>query len=132
MPIDKKVYPKNWAEIRARILKRADGKCEICGVARWSVGYRAGEFKNMITIIVGESYREANELRGRIQQSMNRKIIVVRLTTAHLDHNEWDHTVTDDRLACLCGKCHFNHDRKDNEKRIKYGKHFKRHQYSIF
>lgn len=30
MPIDYKKYPGNWKEIRAKILKRANGSCELC------------------------------------------------------------------------------------------------------
>lgn len=30
MPIDYKKYPKNWQEIRAKVLKRAGNSCELC------------------------------------------------------------------------------------------------------
>lgn len=30
-PENKKLYPKNWPEVRARIRKRSGGKCEFCG-----------------------------------------------------------------------------------------------------
>ena len=32
MPIDYKKYPKDWKQIRERILKRANNKCECCGI----------------------------------------------------------------------------------------------------
>ena len=31
-PENKSRYPKNWKEIRERILKRANNRCEFCGV----------------------------------------------------------------------------------------------------
>jgi 5-methylcytosine-specific restriction endonuclease McrA len=34
-PENKNRYPKNWNEIRQSILKRADNKCEGCGVANY-------------------------------------------------------------------------------------------------
>lgn len=38
MPIDYKKYPKNWlSELRPRILKRADNKCEFCGIENYSI-----------------------------------------------------------------------------------------------
>lgn len=38
MPIDYKKYPKNWlSEIRPRVLKRADNKCEFCGVENYAL-----------------------------------------------------------------------------------------------
>lgn len=38
MPIDYKKYPKNWlSEIRPRVIKRADNKCEFCGVENYSI-----------------------------------------------------------------------------------------------
>jgi len=131
MPINKKDYPEDWPAIRARILERAGYCCEHCGVPRYAVGYREGEDRKMITLIVGESFSEANSLRYRMQEAMGRKLIVIRLTTAHLDHNEWDHSVTDDRLACLCERCHFHHDKLDNQLRKNYGKHYKRYQLQL-
>jgi 5-methylcytosine-specific restriction endonuclease McrA len=37
LPENKKRYPKNWPEIRAAILQRANNKCEICGVENYTV-----------------------------------------------------------------------------------------------
>lgn len=31
-PENKARYPKNWKDIRARILQRANNRCEFCGV----------------------------------------------------------------------------------------------------
>lgn len=47
-PENKNRYPKNWKEIRAKILKRANNKCEFCGVENYSV--RPNGAKVVLTI----------------------------------------------------------------------------------
>jgi len=44
----------------------------------------------------------------------------VVLTVAHLDHDIKNNRFSN--LAALCQRCHFEHDRKDNLIRRKYGK----------
>ena len=87
MPIDYKKYPPNWKEIRERILKRANNKCEFCGV------------ENLTTV-----------LRGIVP-------VKVVLTIAHLDHDETNWNVKDDRLAALCQHCHLTYDIPEKKKR---------------
>jgi 5-methylcytosine-specific restriction endonuclease McrA len=48
LPENKKRYPKNWPEIRAAILQRAENKCEICGIANYSI--RENGSKVVLTI----------------------------------------------------------------------------------
>lgn len=36
-PENKSRYPKNWREIRAEILKRANNRCEFCGIANYTI-----------------------------------------------------------------------------------------------
>ncbi len=36
-PENKGRYPKNWKDIRASILERADNKCEFCGIANYTI-----------------------------------------------------------------------------------------------
>lgn len=132
MPIDKKVYPPNWeTDIRPRILERADYCCENCGVRQYTVGYRCASGK-VIPLIIAYSHKEGAALRDRMNEVMNRKVIVIRLHIAHLNHDEWNHDVKDEDLAALCGKCHFSHDEVDNQNRKAYGKHFKRYQAELF
>jgi hypothetical protein len=130
MPINKKHYPPNWTEIRQRILARSGHHCEGCGCAEYTVGYRHND-GTLRALIIGKSYREACQLRQRMQQAMKRKLIVIRITVAHLDHDEWNHDVSDDRLAAYCEYCHLNYDRVDNAKRKRYGKQYARHQLSL-
>lgn len=56
----------------------------------------------------------------------------VVLTTAHLDHDETNWAVTDERLATLCAPCHLRYDAPDNAKRRAYGKNYRDNQYSLF
>lgn len=48
----------------------------------------------------------------------------VILTTAHLDHDEENWDVSDDRLATLCAPCHLRYDAADNRRRRSYGKRY--------
>lgn len=131
MPIKKADYPNNWrCDIRPRILHRAGHCCERCGVENYTVGYR-NAVGDMQALIVGESYSEANALRHRMVASMGRKLIVVRLQISHLNQDEWNHEVEDKDLAALCEKCHFNHDKVDNQFRKSYGRHYKRYQLAM-
>lgn len=124
MPINYRNYPPGWrTHTRPRILARAGHRCEHCGLPNYAVV----ESRSRQLLELPDSYLAARIIRA---QATCRAIVVV-LTIAHLDHNEWDHTVTDDRLAALCQKCHLAHDRADNEMRKKYGKHFKKNQFSI-
>lgn len=36
-PENKERYPKNWKDIRASILERANNKCEFCGIANYTI-----------------------------------------------------------------------------------------------
>ncbi len=56
-PENKARYPKNWQEIRAAILSRANNRCEFCGVEN-------------------HTYRENSQ----------GKMVRIVLTIAHLDH----------------------------------------------
>ena len=80
------LYPKNWKEIRQRILERAHNCCEFCGV-------------------------ENNSLRYRVSEPDGMEIPVrVVLTIAHLDH---DPTHNDpENLRALCQRCHNRYDAK--------------------
>lgn len=42
MPIDYKKYPKDWKEIRAKILKRAKNRCEFCDAENYKPHWKTG------------------------------------------------------------------------------------------
>ena len=84
MPIKKENearYPKNWnTEIRPMILKRANNRCEFCGVEN-------------------HTYR-LNEKTG--------KMAYIVLTIAHM--NEVIEDVRPENLRALCQRCHNRYD----------------------
>ncbi len=49
MPIDYKKYPKDWKEIRARILERANNCCELCPAENYKPHWKTGS-KVVLTI----------------------------------------------------------------------------------
>ena len=95
MPCDYSKYPKDWKEIRARILERDDHQCKFCGVVN-------GRFRHKRTgnvYSIGELLIEVNE---RDIGSEYSKIV---LTIAHLNDPD-PMNCTDDNLAALCQRCH--------------------------
>lgn len=94
MPIDYKIYPPNWKDLRLSVLTRAQNRCEFCGVENGSTVKRYDNY-------------------GRV------KFVKVVLTTAHLDHDETNHQVSIDRLKALCQKCHINYDAREKIRRLR-------------
>lgn len=132
MPIDYKHYPEDWPEIRKRILERDSHCCKQCGVKNYSVGNwtKDGHF---LVQEKCESFENAKTLKECLNKEYlpHIKHIIIILTIAHLDHDEWNHDVKDDRLAALCQRCHLKYDRIDNDNRKKYGKYYRRFQNQI-
>lgn len=122
MPIDYKKYPPNWKkEIVPRILIRDRHRCYCCYVKNhtivWSVKVYCKNNKGKYgwRAIWFQDDNEAGRL-SRIGQ-MPVEVMVV-LTIAHLDHDETNHDVKDDRLAAMCQHCHLNYDAEEKMRRI--------------
>ena len=137
MPIDYKKYPPNWlSEIRPRIMERANNTCEFEGC----------DFKHGETVFAvrhrGKTtgwYRDINEAElqpitretkknfktGKVEAVLNPKPVKVILTIAHLDHDETNHNVTDDRLKAACQLCHLRYDAKEKYRRVNTPSHEK-------
>lgn len=79
-PENKSRYPKNWKQIRERILQRADNRCEFCGVENHTYRYNPKTGKDAYIV----------------------------LTIAHLDHTP--ENCSDDNLRALCQRCHNRYD----------------------
>jgi hypothetical protein len=123
MPIDYKKYPKNWlSEIRPRILKRANNTCEFEGCdfkhleMVWSVKnngrvvgwFRDFEFAN----------KQPKSYEGVGSEIIaNPKPVKVILTIAHLDHDETNMNIKDNRLKAACQLCHLRYDAKEKYRR---------------
>lgn len=122
MPIDYSRYPANWkSEIVPRIRERAGDCCEFCGLANgvtvYSVGLQIkqdGRYKIKKIWISTESDLKRLE---PIRHWEDPKQVKVVLTIAHLDHDETNHDVPDDRLAALCQYCHLNYDASEKYRR---------------
>lgn len=82
-PENKNRYPKNWKEIRQKILDRADNCCEGCGVQNYST-------------------------RTTLSPGMPRKDVKIVLTIAHLDHTP--ENCSDENLRAFCQRCHNRYD----------------------
>jgi 5-methylcytosine-specific restriction endonuclease McrA len=109
-PENKARYPKNWKEIRERILSRAGqrrtesgvvmlhARCEWCGVRNHAFGTRnaRGNFYEM-----GMTEADVAHLEGE-------RVVKIILTIAHLDHTP--ENCADDNLAALCQRCHNRYD----------------------
>jgi len=125
MPINYKLYPDNWKDIRNRILERANNSCEFCKVENYQYVFRGMyEGAEVFQTSEGDVYSyPAGEL---LFTDMNAdispingkdKAIKIVLTIAHLDHDETNHDVKDERLAALCQKCHLGYDAKEKKRR---------------
>ena len=133
MPIDYKKYPKNWkSEIRPRIMERAENTCEFDGCDFkhgeyvWAVRYRAkttGWFRDFEEANSYPKTRESkkNKATGRVEPIPNPKQVKVVLTIAHLDHDETNHDVKDERLKAACQLCHLRYDAKEKYRRVNGG-----------
>ena len=117
MPCDYSKYPPNLkAEIRPRILKRANNKCEFCFAENYSWGFWVKDGVGFLTdeVIInqlentGYDYFD-HELSHYKPEDHARKIV---LTVSHLDHDPENWNVKDDRLKALCQKCHLDYDRE--------------------
>lgn len=121
MPIDYSKYPANWkSEIAPRILKRANNACEACGLENkktvWSVPLwvkEVGRYKRRQIWV--ESLSDAQRLS--VISTGKPKTVKVVLTVAHLDHDEENHKVKDERLKAMCQWCHLNYDAKEKYRR---------------
>jgi len=122
MPIDYSKYPKNWkSEIVPRILERANHKCEFCSIENKATATSIplkindkGRYKIKRFWITAPS--DVARMTPFAQGGDVKEITVV-LTIAHLDHDELNHEVSDDRLAALCQYCHLNYDAKEKYRR---------------
>lgn len=130
MPIDYKKYPPNWLnEIRPRIMQRANNICENedCDFAHmeqvWAVKYKGrttGWYRDYNEANSKPRSIEAkkNKITNRVEPITNPKLVKVILTIAHLDHDEINHEVSDDRLRALCQLCHLRYDAKEKYRRV--------------
>jgi 5-methylcytosine-specific restriction endonuclease McrA len=97
MPCDYSKYPKNWKEIRARILERDEHKCKFCGVPNKAV--RVGD--HVVAFESADAFYASEDWAAGIGPKPSRIV----LTIAHL-HDPNPMNCDDDNLAALCQRCH--------------------------
>ena len=121
MPIDYKKYPSNWkSDIRPRIMERANNKCEICGVEHKQTVYAIKLPIKIDGVVKKKSLWFRNEQDAEREQIFNDvKPVKVILTIAHLDHDESNSEVKDERLMAMCQICHLRYDTEEKKARIK-------------
>lgn len=102
-PEDRHHYTRasGWHELRQRILERAKGCCERCGVRNHANGYRERDGRFVEHECSGDA--EAMELHAE-----GRRLIRIVLTIAHLDHRPANRDPAN--LLAMCQKCHVTHD----------------------
>ncbi len=117
MPIraeNKARYPKDWAEISARIRARAKNKCEECGIENYKLGGRTPDgrfFEALPTVDNGLrlTWPQPGEMASCEGSKHKLRVIRIVLTVAHLDHQP--ENCADDNLKALCQRCHNRYDR---------------------
>lgn len=105
MPCDYSKYPKDWKQIRARILERDGHRCKFCGVANGAI--RAGD-----QVVSGDTDAafQAGEMWAVGEGPKPIKIV---LTVAHVENPD-PMDCRDENLAALCQRCHLRHDAKQH------------------
>lgn len=124
MPIDYSRYPENWQrEIVPRILDRAMNVCEFCripnGAVATSIPLRIQDVDGRYKIkrFWLTAAPDIERMRPYAVGGQKVKQVRVVLTVAHLDHDETNADVADDRLAALCQYCHLNYDAAEKYRR---------------
>jgi ribosomal protein S14 len=121
MPIDYARYPPDWLKvIRPRIMARAENRCEVCGLEHnqvvWAAKFQIKDDKSRYVLrSIWFSSKQDAERENTYWQDV--KPVRVILTIAHLDHDEDNHAVTDDRLKAMCQICHIRYDAVEKYRR---------------
>lgn len=121
MPLDYSKYPPDWKITRARILERAEHKCEACGAPNYAIIHRPIKGKPDWVLWPEGMESEAWSLDGL-------KATKIVLTIAHLDHDKENWEVKDDRLKAWCQRCHLSYDMPRHVANRKYGRNHQEQQ----
>jgi len=110
-PENKARYPADWKQVRERILKRANWKCEHpgCRACHGVTGYwHDGRFRAMPETLWDAGYKAGDKVA--CSDGTTIKIIKIVLTIAHLDHTP--ENCHDDNLRAWCQRHHLGYDAK--------------------
>lgn len=111
-PENKVRYPKDWKQVRTRILERAGNCCETCKVQNHSfiergAGKDAGTYKTEDGKVFCDGTGEYLGM-ARISEYHAKSIVKIVLTIAHLDHTP--ENCSEENLKALCQRCHLRYD----------------------
>lgn len=119
MPINYKDYPANWkTEIRPAILKRANDRCEVCGVINYSYVFRCDDG----TWFYAEDWLLVQKNKVGFYRTKGDGRVKIVLTIAHLDHDTKNNDYSN--LKAMCQRCHNRYDiahrkqTRDNKKSL--------------
>lgn len=120
-------YPKDWKKISLSIRERSGWKCEFCGLANGTEGYRMkdGTFYSLEHIMSGY-IPEGHETELLTIGDAGKKPMKIILTVAHLDHTP--ENCDAGNLKALCQRCHLNYDKHHHAQNAKATNYQKRHK----
>lgn len=125
-----------WLAIRERIKRRADNRCEECGVENHAIGgrLRDGTFlpnEPKGTTGLGLDWPKPGEYAwfGSGPDRHHLKVIRIVCTVAHIDGKLEDHS--DGNLAFWCQRCHNRHDMKSRQENATITRHEKAGQLDL-
>lgn len=117
-PENRARYPKNWKEIRAQILERAQHKCEFCGIENYKYRWTDRGVEH-----VG-SEEDYCDFYNRSDGEMWPKATRIVLTIAHLDHTPENNAP--ENLRALCQRCHLRYDKPHHMRNAAITRHNRR------
>lgn len=138
MPIDYKLYPKNWkTEIRPAILERANNCCEFCKAKNGHIYLRGVWdgcecYQDMDGNIFAstDGMKIGSDYLGEVFVGNKHVSVKIVLTIAHLDHDITNNDYSN--LKALCQKCHLNYDMKHHIINRKESAQKRKKQYTLF
>lgn len=110
-------YPPDWDERRARILDRANNSCEFCGAVNDEIQIR-GRKKIKVKGRSQSRVEPYPTIEAAIADGCQEAYPVkINISIMHLDHDETNWNVTDDRLKAACQLHHIRYDAPEKVKR---------------
>lgn len=121
-PENRALYPADWDAISRAAKERAGWRCQApgCTCQQYAVGYWEGDAWRRLGHVgheLPDAYKQARQYAAEAQVDLtgddpepDPRVIVVVLTTAHLDHNPAN--VADENLASYCQRHHLAYDQQ--------------------
>lgn len=113
MPMNRKLYPKNWDAIAQQVKEQAGWVCQWCGRPCRRPGVSVEAFEEWLDDEhrkwLSDAYKEVTDDESGEWGSVF-KSQMFTLTVAHLNHRPED--CRPENLAALCAPCHCRYDAK--------------------